>query len=90
MSAAAPVGEEQIDLIDVDMGVFSLSAVLNNAVVNGVQHHQQADGLEVFTQILNVVADDTVAGVDIGLMGKHVQAAGGEQDEGQTAAVHSR
>ena len=28
VSAAAPIGEEQIDLIDVDMGVFSLSAVL--------------------------------------------------------------
>ena len=29
MSAAAPVGEKQIDLVDVDMGVFSLSAVLD-------------------------------------------------------------
>ncbi len=29
VSAAAPVGEKQIDLVDVDMGVFSLSAVLD-------------------------------------------------------------
>ena len=61
------------------MGVPPLLPVANDTVEDAVQHHQQADGLEVFTQVLNVVADDTVAGVDIGLVGEHVQAAGGEQ-----------
>ena len=34
VSAAAPVGEKQVDLVDVDMGVFPRLAVLNDAVID--------------------------------------------------------
>ena len=61
------------------MGVFSLSAVLDNAVVNGVQHHQQAHRFQIFTQVLNVKAEDTAFCVDIGLVGKNIQTAHREQ-----------
>ena len=61
------------------MGVFSLSAVLDNAVVNGVQHHQQAHRFQIFTQVLNVKTENTAFCVDIGLMGKHIQTAHCEQ-----------
>ena len=90
MSAAAPIGEKQIDLVDVDMGVFSLSAVLDNAVVNGVQHHQQAHRFQIFAQVLNVKAEDTAFCVDIGLMGKYIQTAHREQLQRQRNAVGLR
>ena len=61
------------------MSIPSLLPVADNAVQDAVQHHQQADGLQVLAQILNVVAGDPVAGVDIGLVGKYVETAGGEQ-----------
>ena len=79
MSAAAPIGEKQIDLVDVDMGVFSLSAVLDNAVVNGVQHHQQAHRFQIFAQVLNIEAENAAFCVDIGLVGKYIQTAHREQ-----------
>ena len=79
MSAAAPVGEKQIDLIDVDMGIFPRLAVLNDAVIDGVQHHQQAHRFQIFTQVLNVKAEDTAFCVDIGLVGKNIQTAHREQ-----------
>ena len=72
------------------MGIPALLSVANDAVEDAVQHHQQADGLEIFTQVLNVVADDTVAGVDIGLMGEHVETAGGEQLQRQRDLVGNR
>ena len=90
VSAAAPVGEKQIDLVDVDMGVFSLSAVLDNAVVNGVQHHQQAHRFQIFTQILNVKAEDAAFRVDIGLVGKYIQTAHREQLQCQRDTVRLR
>ena len=90
MSTAAPVGEKQIDLVDVDMGVFSLSAVLDNAVVNGVQHHQQAHRFQIFAQVLNVKAEDTAFCVDIGLVGKYIQTAYREQLQRQRNAVRLR
>ena len=90
VSAAAPVGEKQIDLVDVDMGIFSLSAVLNDAVIDGVQHHQQAHRFQIFTQILNVKAEDTAFCVDIGLVGEHIQTAHREQLQRQRNAVRLR
>ena len=90
MSAAAPVGEKQIDLVDVDMGVFSLSAVLDNAVVNGVQHHQQAHRFQIFAQVLNVKAENAAFCVDIGLVGKNIQTAHREQLQCQRDPVRLR
>ena len=90
MSAAAPVGEKQVDLIDVDMGVFSLSAVLDNTVVNGVQHHQQAHRFQIFAQVLNIEAEDTAFCVDIGLVGKNIQTAHRKQLQRQRDPVRLR
>ena len=61
------------------MGVFSLSAVLDNAVVNGVQHHQQAHRFQIFAQVLNIEAENAAFCVDIGLVGKYIQTAHREQ-----------
>jgi len=90
VSAAAPVSEKQIDLVDVDMGVFSLSAVLDNAVVNGVQHHQQAHRFQIFTQVLNVKAENAAFCVDIGLVGKYIQTTHCEQLQCQRDPVRLR
>ena len=90
VSAAAPIGEKQIDLVDVDMGVFSRLAILNDAVVNGVQHHKQPHRFQIFTQILNVKAEDTAFCVDIGLVGEHIQTAHREQLQRQRNAVRLR
>ena len=72
------------------MGVFSLSAVLDNAVVNGVQHHQQAHRFQIFTQVLNIKAEDTAFCVDIGLVGKYIQTAHREQLQCQRDTVRLR
>ena len=90
MSAAAPVGEKQIDFVDVDMGVFPRLAVLDNAVVDGIQHHQQAHRFQIFTQVLNVKAEDTAFCVDIGLVGKYIQTAHCEQLQCQRDTVRLR
>ena len=72
------------------MGVFSLSAVLDNAVIDGVQHHQQAHRFQIFTQVLNVKAEDTAFCVDIGLVRKNIQTAHREQLQRQRNAVRLR
>ena len=72
------------------MGVFSLSAVLDNAVVNGVQHHQQAHRFQIFTQVLNVKAENAAFCVDIGLVGKYIQTAHCEQLQCQRNPVRLR
>ena len=72
------------------MGVFSLSAVLDNAVVNGVQHHQQAHRFQIFAQILNVKAENAAFCVDIGLVGKYIQTAHCEQLKRQRDPVRLR
>ena len=72
------------------MGVFSLSAVLDNAVVNGVQHHQQAHRFQIFAQVLNVKAEDTAFCVDIGLVGKYIQTTHREQFQRQRDPVRLR
>ena len=61
------------------MGVPSPLPVADDAVQDAVQHHQQADGLQILAQVLDVVAGDAAVGVDVGLMGKYVEAPGGEQ-----------
>ena len=90
MSAAAPVGEKQIDLVDVDMGVLTLLSVLNDAVVDGVQHHQQAHRFQIFAQVLNVKAENAAFCVDIGLVGKNIQTAHREQLQCQRDPVRLR
>ena len=72
------------------MGVFSLSAVLNDAVVDGVQHHQQAHRFQILAQVLNVKAEDTAFCVDIGLVGEHIQTAHCEQFQRQCDPVRLR
>ena len=58
-AALAPpgaAGEEQVDLVDIDVSVPALLPVTDNTVEYGVKHDQQAHGLEVLAQILNVKA----------------------------------
>ena len=72
------------------MGVFPRLAVLNDAVIDGVQHHQQAHRFQIFTQVLNVKAEDTAFCIDIGLVGKHIQTAHREQLKRQRDPVRLR
>ena len=90
MSTAAPVGEKQIDLVDVDMGIFPRLAVLNDAVIDGVQHHQQAHRFQIFAQVLNIEAENAAFCVDIGLVGKYIQTTHREQLQRQRNAVRLR
>ena len=72
------------------MGVFSLSAVLDNAVVNGVQHHQQAHRFQIFAQVLNIEAENAAFCVDISLVGKYIQTSHREQLKRQRDPVRLR
>jgi len=72
------------------MGVFPRLAVLNDAVIDGIQHHQQAYRFQIFTQILNVKAENTAFCVDIGLVGKNIQTAHREQFQRQRDPVRLR
>ena len=61
------------------MGIPSPLPVADDAVQDAVQHHQQTDGLQILAQVLDVVAGDAAVGVDVGLVGKYVEAPGGKQ-----------
>ena len=69
------------------MGVFPRLAVLNDAVIDGVQHHQQAHRFQIFAQVLNVKAENAAFRVDVRLVGKNIQAAYREQLQCQRDAV---
>ena len=75
--------EEQVDLIDVHMSVLSFLPVGNDPVKDGIQHDQQAHRLETFAQLLDIIANDPVLRVHIGLMGKDIQAAFCKQFQSQ-------
>ena len=79
--------EEQVDLIDVHMSVLSFLPVGNNPVKDGIQHDQQAHRLETFAQLLDIIANDPVLRIHIGLMGKDIQAAFCKQFQSQRQPV---
>ena len=72
------------------MGIFPRLAVLNDAVIDGVQHHQQAHRFQIFAQVLNIEAENAAFCVDIGLVGKYIQTTHREQLQRQRNAVRLR
>ena len=71
--------EEQIHLVHEYPCVPSGQPICRHAVLDRLQHHIQRRGLELFTHLVEVKADDTVINIKIGFMGKHIQAALHEQ-----------
>ena len=72
------------------MGVFPRLEVLNDAVIDSVQHHQQAHRFQIFAQVLNIEAENAAFCVDIGLVGKYIQTAYREQLQCQRDPVGLR
>ena len=70
------------DLIK-DMGALALLPVQRHAVEHGVRDHQQAGGLELGTETVNVEHHDTLVEVHIGLLAEDVQRTGGIELKGQ-------
>ena len=54
------VHEENIDLVDEYEGLLSFLPVFRDAIQDGVKDHQHANGAELFSQLQNVVADQSV------------------------------
>ena len=75
--------EQEIDFINEDEGIFALCTVLCNAVEDGVQYHQHPDGHKLLAEVKDVVADESVVGIHIGVLGKGVQRAVGKQLDGK-------
>ena len=75
--------EQEIDFINEDEGIFALCTILCNAVEDGVQYHQHPDGHKLLAEVKDVVADEPVVGIHIGVLGKGVQRAVGKQLDGK-------
>jgi len=71
--------EQQVDLVDVDPGVFAQLPVADHPVEDAVQHHQHTNRQKLLAQIPDVVTDDTAVGVHVGALGEGVEAAGGKE-----------
>ena len=81
--------EQEIDFVNEDEGIFALCTILCNAVEDGIQNHQHPDGHKLLAEVKDVVADEPVIGIHIGVLGKGVQRAVGKQLDGKGApAVH--
>ena len=65
------------------MGALALLPVQRHTVEHGVRDNQQAGGLELGTEAVNVEYYDTLVEVHIGLLAEDVQRAGGIELKGQ-------
>ena len=72
-----------MELVNKDMGALALLPVQRHAVEHGVRNHQQAGGLELGTETVNVEHHDTLVEVHIGLLAEDVQRTGGIELKGQ-------
>lgn len=66
--------KQQVDLIDEDEGLLSGLPVSGHPVQNAVQDHQHTDGHQLLAQFQDVIADQAVCGVHIGLPGGQCSA----------------
>ena len=67
--------EKQIDLVDKDIGLFALDTVLGDAVENTVKNDEHTHGHQRSSKLVNIVADKTIVGVHVGLLGEGVKAS---------------
>lgn len=65
-----------MELVNKDMGALALLPVQRHAVEHGVRDHQQAGGLELGIETVNVEHHDTLIEVHIGLLAEDVQRTG--------------
>ena len=61
------------------MGAPAVLPILRHAVEDGVCDNEQAHRFKLFAQVENVIDHNAVVGVDIGGIGKGIQAALGEK-----------
>ena len=67
--------EQQIDLVDKDIGFLSLCSVLCNAVENTVHNDKHTERHKMFTEVENIVANQAVVCIDIGFLCKGIERA---------------
>ena len=82
--------EHHMELVNKDMGALALLPVQRHAVEHGVRDHQQAGGLELGTETVNVEHHDTLVEVHIGLLAEDVQRTGGIELKGQRDLLRFR
>ena len=75
--------EKQVNLINEDIGVLAFRSVLSNSVKNGVKNNEHTDRHKLLTKIENVIANQTVVGVNVGLLCKGVKRTVSEQLNGK-------
>ncbi len=71
--------EQQVNLINEDIGVLALRSVLRNAVEDRVENDKHTDGHKLFTEVKNVVANQAVVSVNIRLLCKGIKRTVREQ-----------
>ena len=71
--------EEQIDFVHIHPGAPAHLPVSDNAVEDGIQHHQHTNGQKLLAQVTNIITEDTAACIHIGGLRKGVQGAFREQ-----------
>ena len=82
--------EHHMELVNKDMGALALLPVQRHAVEHGVRDHQQAGGLKLGTETVNVEHHDTLIEVHIGLLAEDVQRTGGIELKGQRDLLRFR
>ena len=65
--------EEQIQLVNEHISKFAFLPVTRNTVQDRIEDNKHAYGFELFSELQNVVADQTVRCIDIGLLSKCVE-----------------
>lgn len=59
------VPKKQIDLVNEDIRLSSLCSVLGDTVENAVKHNKHTDWHELLSEFVNVIADETAAGIHV-------------------------
>ena len=72
-----------MELVNENMGTFALPPIQRYPVQDGVGNDQQAGGLQLRPQVVNVKYQDTLVRVNRPGVAEHIQGAGGEQFQGQ-------
>lgn len=65
--------EQQIELVDEQIGEPLLRCVFQDAIVDGIQDNQHANRFQGAAQVPDVVTDQGIVGVHIGGLGEDVQ-----------------
>ena len=75
--------KHDVELVDKDVGALAFLPVQGDAVEHGVGNDKVADGLQLFTQAVDVEHHHPLVQVNGAFMAENVKGAGGEQLQGQ-------